>query len=70
MLTNLFFLLPLKKAIVPNTITWFSEDFYGLLIRLAINLVFLTILIRVLYYTKTNQPNPFLSAAPSIFLDN
>jgi hypothetical protein len=55
MLTNLFFLLPLKKAIVPNTITWFSEDFYGLLIRLAINLVFLTILIRVLYYTKTRR---------------
>lgn len=55
MLTNLFFLLPLKKAITPNTITWFSEDFYGLLIRLGINLVFLTILIRVLYYTKTRR---------------
>lgn len=55
MLTNLFFLLPLKKAIAPNAITWFSEDFYGLLIRLAINLLFLTILIRVLYYTKTRR---------------
>ena len=55
MLTNLLFLLPLKKAITPNTITWFSEDFYGLLIRLGINLVFLTILIRVLYYTKTRR---------------
>lgn len=55
MLANLFFLLPLKKAISPNTITWFSEDFYGLLIRLAINLFFLTILIRVLYYTKTRR---------------
>ena len=55
MLTNLFFLLPLKKAIAPNTITWFSEDFYSLLIRLGINLVFLTILIRVLYYTKTRR---------------
>ncbi|MBM3916281.1 MAG: DUF4956 domain-containing protein [Sphingomonadales bacterium] len=55
MLTNLFFLLPLKKAISPNTITWFSEDFYGLLIRLGINLLFLTILIRVLYYSKTRR---------------
>ena len=55
MLTDLFFLLPLKKAISPNTITWFSEDFYGLLMRLGINLFFLTILIRVLYYTKTRR---------------
>jgi hypothetical protein len=55
MLTDLFFLLPLKKAISPNTITWFSEDFYGLLLRLGINLFFLTILIRVLYYTKTRR---------------
>lgn len=55
MLTNLFFLLPLKKTISPNTITWFSEDFYGLLIRLGINLLFLTILIRVLYYSKTRR---------------
>ena len=55
MLTDLFFLLPLKKAISPNTITWFSEDFYGLLMRFGINLFFLTILIRVLYYTKTRR---------------
>jgi hypothetical protein len=55
MLTDLLFLLPLKKAITPNTITWFSEDFYGLLIRLGINLFFLTLLIRVLYYTKTRR---------------
>jgi hypothetical protein len=55
MLADLFFLLPLKKAISPNTITWFSEDFYGLLMRLGINLIFLTILIRGLYYTKTRR---------------
>jgi putative effector of murein hydrolase LrgA (UPF0299 family) len=55
MLADLFFLLPLKKAISPNTITWFSEDFYGLLMRLGMNLFFLTILIRVLYYTKTRR---------------
>ena len=55
MLTDLFILLPLKKSITPNSITWFSEDFYGLLIRLGINLFFLTLLIRVLYYTKTRR---------------
>jgi hypothetical protein len=55
MLTDLFLLLPLKKAISPNTITWFSEDFYGLLLRLSMNLFFLTILIRVLYYSKTRR---------------
>jgi hypothetical protein len=55
MLTDLFLLLPLKKAISPSTITWFSEDFYGLLLRLGMNLFFLTILIRVLYYTKTRR---------------
>jgi hypothetical protein len=55
MLADLLFLLPLKKAISPNTITWFSEDFYGLLMRLGINLFFLTLLIRVLYYTKTRR---------------
>jgi len=55
MLTDLFFLLPLKKAISPNTITWFSEDFYGLLMRFGINLFFLTLLIRVLYYSKTRR---------------
>lgn len=55
MLNNLHLFLPLKKIISPNTITWFSEDFYGLLIRLGINLFFLTILIRVLYYSKTKR---------------
>ena len=55
MLSNLFSLLPLKKVISPNHITWFSEDFYGLILRLVINLLFLTLLIRVLYYTKTRR---------------
>lgn len=31
-------------------LTWFDNDFYTLLMRLVINLVFLTILIRFLYY--------------------
>lgn len=53
-LSNL--ILPLKnKAIAETNLSWFSEDFYILLIRLAINLVFLTILIRFLYYPKTKR---------------
>jgi len=49
-------LLPLKKAAFStSTLTWFSEDFYVLLVRLGINLLFLTILIRFLYYPKTQR---------------
>jgi hypothetical protein len=55
MLIDLILFLPLKKVLDPNTITWFSTDFYALLIRLGINLFFLTILIRFLYYTKTKR---------------
>jgi len=54
-LINLLF-LPLKKAVVDsNQITWFSEDFYTLIYRLLANLVFLTIIIRFLYYPKTKR---------------
>ena len=55
MLIDLLFFLPLKKAVDPNAIQWFSTDFYALLIRLGINLFFLTILIRFLYYAKTKR---------------
>jgi hypothetical protein len=55
MLIDLLFFLPLKKAVDPNAIQWFSTDFYALLIRLGINLFFLTILIRFLYYSKTKR---------------
>lgn len=55
MLIDLLLFLPLKKVLDPNTITWFSNDFYALLIRLGINLFFLTILIRFLYYSKTRR---------------
>jgi hypothetical protein len=34
---------------------WFDDDFYLLLLRLAINMVFITILIRFLYYEKTKR---------------
>jgi hypothetical protein len=55
MLIDLLLFLPLKKAVDPNAIQWFSTDFYALLIRLGINLFFLTILIRFLYYSKTKR---------------
>jgi len=44
--------LPLGKMV---SITWFDNDFYTLLMRLSINLVFLTIVIRYLYYSKTKR---------------
>lgn len=46
------FAFPLAKTI---SITWFNNDFYTLLMRLLINLVFLTIIIRYLYYNKTKR---------------
>ena len=49
-------LLPLKKAALSSsTLTWFSDDFYVLLVRLGINLLFLTILIHFLYFPKTQR---------------
>lgn len=54
-LFNLIF-LPLKKATIESSqITWFSEDFYTLILKLAINLFFLTIIIRFLYYPRTKR---------------
>jgi hypothetical protein len=51
-----FIFLPLKKAAIEsNPITWFSEDFYTLILKLAINLFFLTIIIRFLYYPRTKR---------------
>ncbi len=54
-MTNLFISL---KALVetPNIgITWFNNDVYTLLFRLLVNLTFLTIIIRLLYYPKTKR---------------
>ena len=34
---------------------WFKDDFYSLLIRLGVNLVFMTIIIRYLYYPITTR---------------
>ena len=53
MLTNLF--LAKEKATTAFGLQWFDEDFYLLLIRLCVNVVFITILIRFLYYAKTKR---------------
>jgi hypothetical protein len=54
-LINLFF-LPLKNSIInSNQINWFSEDLYSLILKLLVNLVFLTIIIRFLYYPRTKR---------------
>lgn len=55
---NNILLLPLKALTEPsgNLITWLNkDDFNTLLLRLGINLVFLTILTRFLYYPKTKR---------------
>ena len=44
-----------KKLDEPFTVQWFDENFYLLIMRLAINMVFITILIRFLYYEKTKR---------------
>ena len=36
-------------------ITWFDSDFYTLILRLSINLLFLIVVIRYLYYPKTKR---------------
>lgn len=36
-------------------LTWFDKDFYTLLLRLGINLIFMTIIIRYLYYPATKR---------------
>tara|TARA_R110002072_G_scaffold302976_1_gene490569 strand:- start:19650 stop:20309 length:660 start_codon:yes stop_codon:yes gene_type:complete len=36
-------------------LTWFDQDFYTLLLRLGINLIFMTIIIRYLYYPITKR---------------
>ena len=49
------FILPLAKSADQFKLTWFSNDAYTLLIRMAVNIVFLTVLIRYLYYPKTKR---------------
>lgn len=47
--------LPLKTISEMLSLSWFDEDFYSLILRLIINLVFLTIIIRFLYYPITKR---------------
>jgi hypothetical protein len=47
--------LPLKTISEILSLSWFDEDFYSLILRLIINLVFLTIIIRFLYYPITKR---------------
>jgi hypothetical protein len=49
------FILPLAKHNKDLGIQLFSEDAYILLLRLLVNMTFLTILIRYLYYPKTKR---------------
>ncbi len=51
MLPNFF----LKMNESNLSISWINDDFYALLLRLAVNMIFLTILIRYLYYPKTKR---------------
>ncbi len=59
MLANFITLLKGTNPINTNTLdsifTWNNSDIYTLLVRLAINTVILTIIIRFLYYPKTNR---------------
>lgn len=49
------FIMPLVKDPKSLGIQLFSDDAYLLLLRLSVNMVFLTILIRYLYYPKTKR---------------
>jgi hypothetical protein len=47
-----------KAAVEPAQLLefqWFNNDFYSLIFRLGVNLVSMTILIRLLYYPKTKR---------------
>jgi len=56
MLLSMFF--NFKAAVEPAQLLefqWFNNDFYSLIFRLGVNLVSMTILIRLLYYPKTKR---------------
>lgn len=52
MLANFILKKSFDEAI---TLQWFDDDFYSLILRLAINMAFITILIRFHYYKKTKR---------------
>lgn len=49
------FILPLAKSTRPIELQLYSNDALVLLIRFAVNMLFLTIIIRYLYYPKTKR---------------
>lgn len=49
------FIMPLAKANKDLGIQLFTTDAYVLLLRLTVNMIFLTVLIRYLYYPKTKR---------------
>jgi hypothetical protein len=59
MLANFITLLkganPINTNVVDSIFTWNNSDIYTLLVRLAINTIVLTIIIRFLYYPKTKR---------------
>lgn len=48
-------ILPLKSFGELFHLTWISEDVYSLILRLLVNFVFLTVIIRYLYYPITKR---------------
>ena len=52
MLANFIILKPVAELL---KLTWIDDDFYVLLMRLFINVVFITIIIRYLYYPITKR---------------
>lgn len=52
MLANFILKKSFDEAI---SLQWFDDDFYSLVLRLVINMVFITILIRFHYYKKTKR---------------
>ncbi len=53
-------ILNLTAAVDPNMflgMSWMSDDFYKLAFRFFINIVFLTLVIRYIYYAKTPRKN-------------
>lgn len=55
MLLSMFFDLKIKPDAGLLEFEWFNNDFYSLVFRLAVNLLSMTILIRLLYYPKTKR---------------
>lgn len=59
MLLSMFFNLKPDTAAVADAgwfeFEWFNPDFYSLIFRLLVNLISMTVLIRLLYYPKTKR---------------